>query len=84
MLRDEHAMRVALATALRHDGNAIDVGANQGDTLEMILAVAPDGRHIAYEPIPDWRSSSRPDTRRSTCATPPARTRPAAPSSRTC
>lgn len=52
MLRDEHAMRVALATALRHDGNAIDVGANQGDTLAMILAVAPAGRHIAYEPIP--------------------------------
>ena len=52
MLRDEHAMRVALATALRRDGNAIDVGANQGDTLKMILAVAPDGRHIAYEPIP--------------------------------
>jgi FkbM family methyltransferase len=52
MLRDEHAMRVALATALRQDGNAIDVGANNGDTLEMILAVAPDGRHIAYEPIP--------------------------------
>jgi FkbM family methyltransferase len=52
MLRDEHAMRVVLAAALRRDGNAIDVGANQGDTLEMILAVAPDGRHIAYEPIP--------------------------------
>ena len=52
VLRDEHAMRVALATALRHDGNAIDVGANQGDTLELILAVAPAGRHIAYEPIP--------------------------------
>ena len=52
VLRDEHAMRVVLATALRHDSNAIDVGANQGDTLEMILAVAPAGRHIAYEPIP--------------------------------
>jgi len=52
VMRDEHAMRVVLATALRRDGNAIDVGANQGDTLEMILAVAPDGRHIAYEPIP--------------------------------
>jgi FkbM family methyltransferase len=52
MLRDEHAMRVVLATALRHDSNAIDVGANQGDTLDMILAVAPAGRHIAYEPIP--------------------------------
>jgi FkbM family methyltransferase len=52
MLRDEHAMRVVLATALRSDASAIDVGANQGDTLEMILAVAPAGRHIAYEPIP--------------------------------
>lgn len=52
MARDEHAMRVVLATALRHDANAIDVGANRGETLEMILAVAPEGRHIAYEPIP--------------------------------
>jgi FkbM family methyltransferase len=52
VLRDEHAMRVVLATALRRGGNAIDVGANRGETLEMILAVAPDGRHIAYEPIP--------------------------------
>ncbi|MGN6190198.1 MAG: FkbM family methyltransferase [Conexibacter sp.] len=52
VMRDEHAMRVVLATALRHDGNAIDVGANNGDTLELILAVAPEGRHIAYEPIP--------------------------------
>lgn len=51
-LRDEHAMRVVLATALRRDGNAVDVGANRGETLEMILAVAPDGRHVAYEPIP--------------------------------
>ncbi len=52
VLRDEHAMRVVLATALRREGNAIDVGANRGEMLEMILAVAPDGRHIAYEPIP--------------------------------
>lgn len=52
MRRDEHAMRVALATALRHDSNAIDVGANRGETLELILSIAPDGRHIAYEPIP--------------------------------
>lgn len=52
MQRDEHAMRVVLATALRRDANAIDVGANRGETLEMILAVAPEGRHVAYEPIP--------------------------------
>ncbi len=52
-LRDEHAMRVVLATALRRDGNAVDVGANRGETLDLILAAAPAGRHIAYEPIPD-------------------------------
>lgn len=52
VLRDELAMRIVLATALRRDSNAIDVGANNGDTLEMILAVAPAGQHIAYEPIP--------------------------------
>jgi hypothetical protein len=52
VLRDEHAVRVVLATALRHDDNAIDVGANEGQTLAMILAVAAEGRHIAYEPIP--------------------------------
>jgi FkbM family methyltransferase len=57
VLRDEHAMRVVLATALRRDGNAVDVGANHGETLEMILAVAPAGRHVAYEPIPELARS---------------------------
>src|SRR3954447_17435244 len=52
MLRDEHAMRVVLATALRRAGTAIAAGPNGGDRLEIILAVAPDARHIAYEPIP--------------------------------
>ncbi|NLT07662.1 MAG: FkbM family methyltransferase [Solirubrobacterales bacterium] len=51
-LRDEHAMRVALAAALRPDSNAIDVGANEGATLELITRLAPAGRHIAYEPLP--------------------------------
>ena len=51
-LRDDHALRIVLATALRADGNAIDVGANRGEVLTQILAVAPEGRHIAYEPIP--------------------------------
>jgi FkbM family methyltransferase len=51
-LRDEHALRVVLAATLRVNGNAIDVGANEGGVLAAILAVAPDGDHIAYEPIP--------------------------------
>jgi FkbM family methyltransferase len=52
-LRDEHGLRVVLATALRADSNAIDVGANLGAVLESIVRIAPGGRHIAYEPIPD-------------------------------
>jgi FkbM family methyltransferase len=52
-LRDEHAMLVVLATALRADSNAIDVGANEGSVLEAILRVAPAGHHIACEPIPE-------------------------------
>jgi FkbM family methyltransferase len=58
-LRDEQAVRVVLATALRANANAIDVGANQGGVLAQILAVAPDGHHIAYEPLPDLQHRLR-------------------------
>jgi FkbM family methyltransferase len=50
---DDHATRVVLATLLRADSNAIDVGANEGAVLESIVRIAPRGRHIAYEPIPE-------------------------------
>ena len=50
--RDDHAMAVVLATVLRRDSCAIDVGANVGAILERIVELSPDGRHIAYEPIP--------------------------------
>jgi FkbM family methyltransferase len=51
--RDEHGLQVVLATVLREDSNAIDVGANVGAVLESIVRLAPSGRHIAYEPIPE-------------------------------
>ncbi len=51
--RDDHAMRVILATVLRANSNAIDVGANEGAVLESIVRIAPRGRHIAFEPIPE-------------------------------
>jgi FkbM family methyltransferase len=52
-LRDDHGLRVVLASVLRTDSNAVDVGANEGDVLESILSLAPSGRHIAFEPIPE-------------------------------
>lgn len=51
--RDRHAMSVLLACTLARDGHAIDVGAHSGAVLREIVRVAPEGRHIAYEPLPE-------------------------------
>jgi FkbM family methyltransferase len=44
---------VVLATVLRTNSNAIDVGANEGAVLDSIVRLAPGGRHLAYEPLPE-------------------------------
>ncbi|HEU4334649.1 MAG TPA: FkbM family methyltransferase [Candidatus Eisenbacteria bacterium] len=38
---------------LRRDSGAVDVGAFEGGMLRHILRFAPQGRHIAFEPIPE-------------------------------
>jgi len=43
--------------SLARDANCIDVGANVGKILSSILAAAPDGRHIAFEPVRHLRES---------------------------
>jgi FkbM family methyltransferase len=58
-LRDEHALHVILATVLRKDSNAIDVGANKGSVLESIVRLAPSGQHVAFEPIPHLQEALR-------------------------
>lgn len=49
---DDERMRLALALTLRRDANCIDVGANYGSVLALFVAHAPDGTHVAYEPLP--------------------------------
>jgi FkbM family methyltransferase len=49
--RDDENLRLLLTAVLRSDASCIDIGANVGDTLRLICAVAPEGRHIAYEPL---------------------------------
>ncbi|MBA2568146.1 MAG: FkbM family methyltransferase [Actinobacteria bacterium] len=51
--RDNQHLRLLLSFALPEDANCIDVGSHLGDVLEEMLRVAPLGRHIAYEPLPD-------------------------------
>lgn len=37
---------------LKHDSNAVDIGAHKGKILESILKQAPNGRHHAVEALP--------------------------------
>jgi FkbM family methyltransferase len=48
----EDSLRLLLAYTLARDACCIDVGAHEGDVLRDILRVAPDGRHLAFEPLP--------------------------------
>lgn len=49
---DNQHLRLLLAFALKENSNCIDVGAYRGTVLAEMVRVAPQGRHIAYEPLP--------------------------------
>lgn len=41
-----------LARVLSPDSNCLDIGAHTGTILTLILSHAPQGRHMAFEPLP--------------------------------
>lgn len=45
-------MDLLLAVALPAHANCVDVGANIGGVLERIVQRFPNGRHLAFEPLP--------------------------------
>lgn len=49
--RDNLNFRAILPAVLRPDSNCVDVGASYGGLLEEMVRVAPQGRHIAVEPV---------------------------------
>jgi FkbM family methyltransferase len=51
--RDDAHLRAVMAAVLAPDSNGIDVGANIGEVLSTLVRLAPQGRHIAYEPLPE-------------------------------
>ncbi|HWY17530.1 MAG TPA: FkbM family methyltransferase [Solirubrobacteraceae bacterium] len=51
--REAIGISAVLAGTLRGDGSYVDVGTNRGQVLSEAMRVAPRGRHIAFEPIPD-------------------------------
>jgi FkbM family methyltransferase len=51
---DYDALTIAIMRKfLQKDSNCIDVGAHTGLFIDEMLAIAPEGRHYAFEPIPD-------------------------------
>ena len=71
---DNENMRRLLAFTLAQDSNCIDIGAHEGAILREILRCAPNGRHIAFEPLPRFydrlvREFPRVDVRRAALST---------------
>jgi FkbM family methyltransferase len=52
-------MELIMASVLRRASNCVDVGCHGGSMLRWMLRVAPDGQHIAVEPIPHLAEALR-------------------------
>lgn len=50
--RDHDVLPALLASVLRPGDRCVDAGANQGEVLDLLVRLAPDSRHVAFEPIP--------------------------------
>lgn len=51
--REEVAIGAILAAVLRRDSTFVDVGTNRGQLLREAVRIAPQGKHVAFEPIPE-------------------------------
>lgn len=58
-LRDHQALKTVIAAVVPRDGHTVDVGAHAGDFVGELVRVAPNGRHLAYEPIPGLATGLR-------------------------
>lgn len=58
---DQARLERLLASTLRPNSNALDVGCHEGAVLAAVVRLAPAGRHIAWEPLPElWaRTAAR-------------------------
>jgi FkbM family methyltransferase len=55
--RDDEHLRLLLAFTLSVTAHCVDVGAYQGDLLRHMVQLAPRGRHLAYEPLPEMAAA---------------------------
>jgi FkbM family methyltransferase len=50
-----------MSRVLERDSNCIDIGAHKGKFVQPMVDLAPDGHHIAFEPIPELAGQLRAD-----------------------
>ncbi|HEX9548402.1 MAG TPA: FkbM family methyltransferase, partial [Acidimicrobiales bacterium] len=48
-----------MGRVLQPDSNCVDVGAHVGSLLSHMVTLAPEGRHFAFEPLPDFARDLR-------------------------
>ena len=58
-LRDNELLLALLGRILASDSDCLDVGAHEGAVLRELVRLAPRGRHVAWEPLPEFASRLR-------------------------
>jgi FkbM family methyltransferase len=58
-IRDHELLVALLGRFLARDSCCLDVGAHAGAVLRECLRLAPRGRHVAWEPLPEFASRLR-------------------------
>ena len=53
-LEYDRLTKLVLKKVITSDSNCIDVGCHKGEILDEILKHAPNGKHLAFEPIPTF------------------------------
>ena len=62
--REQDRIEQAMRRILRPDSNCIDIGCHIGSSLTLILRYAPQGSHLAFEPVAEkaqWLKKKFPD-----------------------
>jgi len=43
-----------LKSTLHQNSNCVDIGCHKGEILDLFIQYAPNGKHVAFEPIPEY------------------------------
>jgi FkbM family methyltransferase len=58
-IRDNELLAALLEELLEPGSDCLDVGAHEGTVLREIVRFAPHGRHVAWEPLPEFAGDLR-------------------------